>query len=443
MINLSNVAFEQSVLASLMSIDVAFDRVSAVLTVDHFTAVRHQVIYAAICALKASGTACDAVMVNEYLDARKTLSEAGGELYLMELLANSSASLFNVDSYAAKMVELALRRQSLDVIAQAKDDIANKPDLMACEVISDAIQTLSGLAVPSNKKKAISAKDVMALALEEYSRLDQKSGQSTGFLELDSKLNGGMRGGQLIVIAGRPSMGKTTLAMNVVEFCASNGNKPWLVISLEMTALQLGQRMQASAASVNLSDIVAKSLSEGDLMRWGESLKSIADYPLFINDAPAQKMAEIRAQAMQIRRDHGGIGGVMVDHIGIMGGINQNDVVNSIGHITMGLKGLAKELDCPVVALSQLNRGLEQRPNKRPVLSDLRSSGRIEEDADTIIFVYRDEYYNKESKALGIAEVIIGKNRDGMTGTLGMAFKGRFARFENLTTEWSDDNATD
>jgi replicative DNA helicase len=260
---------------------------------------------------------------------------------------------------------------------------------------------------------------------------DKCFGQPTGFIELDKRI-GGMADGDLIIIGARPSAGKSTLAMNIVEHAASSSELPWLVCSLEMPTLQLTQRMISFCGGVNFGSVKSGNLTDDEWVRYTSATARLMNVPITINDKGLQTLPEIRRQTVALKRKYGKFGGLMIDYIGLMGGIDQNNKVNSIGVISAGLKSLAKELSCPVIALSQLNRGLEQRPNKRPVMSDLRESGAIEQDADIIMFIYRDEVYNPNSEAAGTAEIIVAKQRNGALGTAVLGFEGQYSRFTNL-----------
>lgn len=435
MINLLDVTFEQAVLAALMSIDSAYDEVCDKLHKESFLADRHKAIYEAITALKAKGGGVDALVVMEWLESRKKLSVAGGEAYLMQLLADSPASLFNVGMYVDKMNDLSVRRASKQALLTAQDQIVNNPDRQAADVVSDVISQLTSATSFDGESDAVDIKDALAAQLEHMQYVianpDGCFGAKTGFIELDN-LIGGMSDGDLIIVGARPSMGKTTFAMNVVEHAASSTNDPWLVISLEMPTLQLTQRIVSFCGGIPLNNIKSGRLSEDELTRYGGALARLSTTPISFNDRGSQTLAEIRRQAVALKRKHGKVGGIMVDYIGLMGGIDPNNKVNTIAEISKGLKALAKELKCPIIALSQLNRGLEQRPNKRPVMSDLRESGAIEQDADIIMFLYRDEVYHPDTQAKGMAEVIVAKQRNGATGKVMLGFEGQYSRFTNL-----------
>lgn len=443
MIKMHNVDFEQAVIAALMSISSAYDEVSNKLTAESFLSERHKTIYSAITAIKKQGGSADALMVLEWLGSRKMLVLAGGEEYLVKLLTDTPASLYNLSQYVDRLNDLSVRRLSLEALDKARDQIINNPERLACDVLSDAMGELGRASVQESDKGAVDMRAALRLQVEHMERVaaDPEGcfGQRTGFVELDNQI-GGMSAGDLIIIGARPSMGKTTFAMNIVDFAAAQSNKPWLVASLEMPTVQLTERLQSASSGVPLGNIRSGCLNETEWVSYTASSARLMNIPIHINDKGQQTLSEIRREAVALKRKHGAIGGVMVDYIGLMGGIDQNNKVNSISVISAGLKALAKELGCPVLALSQLNRGLESRPNKRPVMSDLRESGSIEQDADIILFVYRDEVYNRESAAKGTAEIIIGKQRNGPLGTAVLGFQGQYVRFTNLMGQYAADD---
>ena len=436
MINLHSTQMEQAVIAALMSIDSAYDNVSNKINASVFYDERNQIIFESIDAIKKGGGTVDIVLVAEWLESRKRLEIAGGENYLVNLIANTPASLFNLPMYVDKVNDLHVRRSALIALDKAKDQIQHNPDRLAAEVVTDAQNELSGAIQTESSKSATSMRDALKAQID-HMRLvaenpDGCFGQRTGFTEIDNSI-GGMANGDLIIIGARPSQGKTTLAMNILDFAATDSGLPWLCVELEMTTLQLTERLIASRAGVRLGNIRTGALDEHEIHRYGNAVVALNETLIEFSDNADQTIGEIRQQAVALKRKHGGkIGGVLVDHIGIMGGIDPNNKNNTLGEISKKLKALAKELQCPVLALSQLSRGVEQRPNKRPVMSDLRDSGSIEQDADIIVFLYRDEYYNKETQAKGVAEIIIAKQRNGATGTVCLGFRGEYARFENL-----------
>ena len=437
MIKLYNHGIEQSVLSTLMGSDKAFDSVNG-LHVDLFIDTRHKTVFECIERLKQMGKGCDVMLVAEWLESRKMMMVAGGESYLVEMMANSVFSMLNLQSYIDLLSDLYLRRLAVESLKTATDRITHAADTAAQDTINQAVRELitAGQA-HSKKQSAIGLTELMRETVDEYTRTEEQKAVS-GFVELDN-LIGGFGRRELIIIGGRPAMGKTTFAMNAIYNAASHAELPWLVIELEMPRVQLGQRLQAAVGSIPLGVIKSKQLDGDQLARYGHATQQISKVPLNINDQSSQTLADVRAQANALYRQHGKLGGVMIDHLGLMGGIDANNKNNSIGEITIGLKNLAKDLDCPIILLSQLNRSLESRPNKRPTMADLRDSGSIEQDADIVLFVYRDEVYHPESNEKGLAEIIVGKQRNGALGTVKLQFRGEYSRFDNLMGGYSND----
>ncbi len=266
------------------------------------------------------------------------------------------------------------------------------------------------------------------------------TGVSTGFTELDEKTSGLQRS-DLVIVAARPSMGKTAFAVNLVEHAVLHQNKPVMVFSMEMPANAIIMRMISAIGRIPLGKVLSGKLDEEDWPKLTTAVSKLKDRPLFIDDTPALTPTEVRSRARRIAREHGELAMIMIDYLQLMqvAGSSEGRTAE-ISEISRSLKAIAKEFNCPVIALSQLNRSLEQRPNKRPINSDLRESGAIEQDADVIMFIYRDDYYNEDSPDKGIAEIIIGKQRNGPTGTSKLAFLGHFTRFDNLAFNYGEDN---
>jgi replicative DNA helicase len=264
------------------------------------------------------------------------------------------------------------------------------------------------------------------------------TGIATGFSDLD-RMTSGLQPGDLVIVAGRPSMGKTAFSINIAEHVALSGNQPVAIYSMEMGAAQLAMRMLGSVGRLNQHDLRTGRLQDDDWGRLTHALGKLNDAPIFIDETAALSALDLRARSRRLHRQHGGLGLIVVDYLQLMsapGGKASENRATEISEISRSLKALAKELHVPVIALSQLNRSLEQRPNKRPVMSDLRESGAIEQDADLILFIYRDEVYNSDSPDKGKAEIIIGKQRNGPIGMVPVAFRGEYTRFENLAREY-------
>ncbi len=435
---------EQAVLAALMTIAESWEQIGESLLENSFYSGRHRLIFKAISHLSAANMPYDAMMVQDWLSSQHILADAGGEEYLMQLLTESPVSLFNLPAYAAKVREHAILR---DLIAVGNDMLYTAYDPQG-QGITDILDMVESKIFAINEQhssnresgpKGITSvlKTVIHKVEELQSNEGNITGLTTGFLELDNKTLGLQRG-DLIIVAARPSMGKTTFAMNLVEHVLFGSNLPALVFSMEMPADSIAVRLLSSFGAIDQVRLRSGRLEEGDWVRLTSAMGQLQGKHLYIDDSSALPPSELRARARRIAKQHNGqIGAIMVDYLQLMRvpGLGDNRV-NEISEISRSLKALAKEMNCPVIALSQLNRSLENRPNKRPVMSDLRESGAIEQDADLIMFIYRDEVYNKESKDMGTAEIIIGKQRNGPIGTVRLAFQGQFSRFTNLSPEY-------
>lgn len=436
-----NIDLEKSVLASLLTHEDIIATTGVELCEQDFYAGRHQVICRAVLALHNQGQSYDVVMVNDYLQSHNLLDDS--EEILGELLNNSPATMFNFVHHVERLQALHQRRNIKHTLQQALERI----DDVAIDIDEHLNNTLEKLHVSSTPKQDYAF--TADLCLEFYNQFHAKvKGEvepfiDTGFAELDNKLM--LNNGDLCVIAGRPSMGKSTLAQNILTYITHTTGKTGVFFSLEMPKNMVMERLISAIGSVSLSTIKSGGRNhadgqptESEFVGITNAISTLQNLPLVIDDTSSITVSQIRAKLNKIRHKQGEIGCVVVDYIGLMGGIGK-DVVNDIGVITTQLKAIAKDFDCPVVALSQLNRGLETRPDKRPKMSDLRDSGRVEQDADQIIGVYRGEYYlNESSKAeerenlRGRAEAIILKNRNGIVGTAHLGFQGEFSRFVNL-----------
>lgn len=440
-----SIDLEKTLLASLMSLEESYDRISDIIGKDDFYAQRHQMIFEAISVLANGNEPYDAMMVADWLETQKRLEAAGGTEYLSDILVQSPATLYNLTAYAQRVRELSSLRQVIRT-GNKMLELAFDPKDQSVSDILDKVES-EIFAINEQHSRRTSHKgptrvdDVMANVLDNIQLLsknpDGMIGLQTPFIELNNKTQG-MQAGDLIIVAARPSMGKTTFAMNLVESVLLNTDLPAVVFSMEMPAESIVTRLLSSFGAINQTNLRSGRLSEDE---WGKLSLAIAhlhNKKLYIDDSTALPPSEVRSRCRRIAKDNGGkLGLVMVDYLQLMKvpGMGDNRV-GEISEISRSLKALAREMNCPVVALSQLNRSLESRPNRRPVMSDLRESGAIEQDADLIMFIYRDEVYNENSDAKGIAEIIIGKQRNGPIGTVRLAFEGQFTRFSNLTAEY-------
>jgi replicative DNA helicase len=378
------------------------------------------------------------VTLAEFLERAGDLEDAGGLSYLAEL-AEKTPGAANIRAYAQIVQERSVLRQLVDASGQIADAAFNPQGRTSSEILDEAERNVFRIA-EGRAKEGSGPKTINPLLANTLGRIEElfengelTTGLTTGFADLD-EWTSGMQPADLLIVAGRPSMGKTTFAMNVVENALLKSGQPILVFSMEMPAEALVMRMLSSLGRIDQTRIRSGRLEEDDWPRLTSAVSLLKDKPLYIDDTPALSPTEMRSRARRIARENGGtIGMIMVDYLQLMrvpG--NTEGRTAEISEISRSLKGLAKELSCPVMALSQLNRSLEQRPNKRPVNSDLRESGAIEQDADVIMFVYRDEVYNEDTPDKGIAEIIIGKQRNGPIGTIRLAFLGHLTKFEDL-----------
>ena len=430
---------EQSILGSMMLDNRVIDEISSELETRDFYRSDHQAIFSEIVRLDGKGEAADVVTVSESLTNLGELEKVGGLAYL-GTLAKNTPNTGNVKSYAKIVRERAILRRLIesanDIIQKAYQPEGKQPD----EILDFAESVIFEIAKNNNEAKAGFRKIDGLLAeavdkIEELFKTKQTvTGVPTGFVDLDTKTTG-LQGGDLIIVAGRPSMGKTSFSMNLVEEAAIKQNLPVAVFSMEMPGPQLATRMLASLSRVNSTRLRTGQLENDDWPKLTSAMSLLQDKHIYIDDTPALSPLEVRTRARRLAAEHEhGLGMIMIDYLQLMQGNESSGSENrtlEISNITRSLKGLAKELDCPIVVLSQLNRSLEQRPNKRPIMSDLRESGAIEQDADLIMFIYRHEVYEEDTDQKGIAEIIIGKQRNGPIGTVRLAWLGEFTRFEN------------
>jgi replicative DNA helicase len=427
---------EQSVIGGLLISQDAWDSVAELVDAGDFYRPQHRLIFRQIYHLAESGQPVDVVTLADRLQASGELEAAGGHAYLAELEENTP-SVSNIRAYAQVVRERASLRRLIEAAQDIADAGFNPQGRSSAELIDEAERLI--MQIGEQGPKAGGPRDVGALLAETVERIEELcntgsdiTGLSTGYVDLD-RFTSGLQKSDLIVIAGRPSMGKTSFAMNLVEHAALSQNAPVLVFSMEMPAEQLVMRMLSSIGRINQTEVRTGKLDRGGWDKLSKAVGKLKDASLLIDDTPALTPTELRSRARRIKREHGDLAMIMVDYLQLMrvAGASEGRTAE-ISEISRGLKALAKEFRCPVVALSQLNRALEQRPNKRPVNSDLRESGAIEQDADVIMFIYRDEVYNPESPDQGVAEIILGKQRNGPIGTVRLAFIGEYTRFENL-----------
>ncbi|MDH2432199.1 replicative DNA helicase [Pokkaliibacter sp. MBI-7] len=433
---------EQSVLGGVLLDNQAWDTVAEQLTEDDFYRRNHRLIFRAMAQLISQQMPLDIITLSEELESRAELEHAGGLVYLGELVQNTPSTA-NIRAYAEIVRDRSLLRQLIGISGEIMDLAYHPEGRTGPEVLNEAEAKVFKIAESRTQAAGpVGVNPILAQTIERIDLLNQQGGEmtgaSTGFSDLD-RMTSGMQPSDMIIVAARPSMGKTTFAMNVVQNVVVQGNKPVLVFSLEMPAEQLMMRMLASLGKIPLGNVRTGQMDPEEWTRLTGAVHMLRNKPLYIDDQPGLTPSEMRARARRIHREHGSMGLIMVDYLQLMRlGGNVESRTQEVAEISRSLKALAKELHCPVIALSQLNRSLENRPNKRPINSDLRESGSIEQDADVIMFIYRDEVYNEDSPDKGVAEIIIGKQRNGPIGTCRLAFIGKYTRFEDLAREIYD-----
>jgi replicative DNA helicase len=437
---------EQSVLGGLMLDNSTWDRAADLLTDGDFYRFEHRAIYEAIGRLVQANKPADVITVFEQLQSLGRAEECGGLAYL-NALAQSVPSAANLRRYAEIVRERAILRK----LIEASDDIAtqafNPQGRAVTQILDEAESQIFKIGEEGQRtRQGFQPMDQLVMALiDRVTELaengaDDVTGVRTGFYELD-RMTAGFQPGDLIVLAARPSMGKTALALNIAENVAVAEGLPAVVFSMEMGASQLALRMVGSLGRIDQSGLRTGRLRDDEWGRLTEAVDKLSKASIFIDETPALSPAELRARARRQARVCGKLGLIVVDYLQLMSGSSRSEEnrATELGEISRGLKALAKELQCPVLALSQLNRSVESRNDKRPMMSDLRESGAIEQDADVIMFIYRDEYYNKDSKEPGVAEIIIAKQRNGPVGTSKLTFLKPLTKFDNMAPGSSSD----
>ncbi len=437
---------ESSVLGGLLLDNGAWDRVGDLLTESDFYRFEHRMVFGAIGALVNASKPADVITVFEQLLSQGKAEEIGGLAYLNSL-AQYVPSAGNIRRYAEIVRERAILRK----LVSASDEIAtnafNPRGRPVATILDEAEQKIFNIGEEGARtKQGFQAMESLVVKLldrvqEMADNPNDVTGVPSGFYDLD-RMTAGFQAGDLIVLAARPSMGKTALAINIAEHVALNEGLPVAVFSMEMGAAQLAVRIVGSIGRIDQSHLRTGKLTDDEWPRLTEAIEKLRTISLHIDESAGLTSSELRANARRLSRQCGKLGLIVVDYLQLMSG-SSNDGENratELGEISRGLKMLAKELQCPVIALSQLNRSVETRPDKRPMMSDLRESGAIEQDADIIMFIYRDEYYTKDAcKEPGVAEVIIAKQRNGPTGTVKLAFLKPITKFESLASGGSGD----
>lgn len=436
-----SVEAEQSVLGGLLLDNAAWDRITDVLNEDDFYRFDHKIIWQHISRLIALARPADVVTVNESLSSANKADEVGGLSYL-NALAHNTPSAANIRRYAEIVRERSMLRKLVSVADEIAAAAFNPQGKEARQLLDEAESRVFQIA-QEGARSSDGFKEIQPLLAEVVERIDELyhregdsdiTGVPTGFADLDG-MTSGLQPGDLVIVAGRPSMGKTSLAMNIGEHVAIEQGLPVAVFSMEMGAVQLAMRMVGSVGMLDQHRMRTGKLTADDWPRLTNAVQRVQEAQIYIDETPALSSMEVRARARRLARQCGQLGMIIIDYMQLMSANSAGENrATEISEISRSLKGLAKELNCPLVALSQLNRSLEQRPNKRPVMSDLRESGAIEQDADLILFIYRDEVYNPDSPDKGTAEIIIGKQRNGPIGTVRLTFQGSSTRFLNYTS---------
>ncbi len=430
---------EQSVLGALLLENESWSQIVSLIVEADFYRPEHRQLYACIEALADDNQPFDVITVCEWLHKRSLLDKAGGQNYVAELAENSPGAA-NVVAYANIVRERAVLRRLIQVGTDITNSAFNTEGRTSAQLLDESERRVFEIA-DQHARGQRGFRRIKQLAVEAVNLIDamhQKgsaiTGIATGFSDFDA-LTSGLQPSDLVIVAGRPSMGKTAFAVNCAEYAAIKDEQVVAIFSMEMPGEQLAMRLLSSLGRIDQRKLRTGQLGDDDWPRLTSAVGILKDARMFIDDTPALTPTEVRARCRRIKREHG-LGLIVVDYLQLMQvpGTKENRATE-ISEISRSLKALAKEMNVPVIALSQLNRSLEQRPNKRPVMSDLRESGAIEQDADLIVFIYRDEVYNEESPDKGTAEIIIGKQRNGPLGTARLTFLGQYTRFENFASD--------
>jgi replicative DNA helicase len=431
---------EQSVLGGLLLDNAAWDRIADFINEGDFYRYDHRIIFQCVVKLINASKPADVITVFDALTAINKAEDAGGLTYL-NALAQNTPSAANIRRYAEIVRDRGVLRKLITVSDEIAGTAFNPQGKEVKQMLDEAESKIFAIA-EEGSRGAQGFNAIQPLLTQVVERIDELynrdhtsdiTGVPTGFTDLD-KMTSGLQPGDLIIVAGRPSMGKTAFSINIAETVAIESGLPVAVFSMEMGGTQLAMRMLGSVGRLDQHRLRTGRLIDEDWPRLTHAIQKMNDAQLYIDETPALSSIELRARSRRLARQCGKLGLIVIDYLQLMSGNTQGENrATEISEISRSLKGLAKELQCPVIALSQLNRSLEQRPNKRPVMSDLRESGAIEQDADVILFIYRDQVYNPDSPDKGTAEIIIGKQRNGPIGSVRLTFLGEFTKFDNYT----------
>ncbi len=431
---------EQSVLGGLMLDNSAYDRIADFVSAEDFYRFDHRLIFQHIVKLISASRPADVITVFESLSSAAKAEEVGGLSYL-NALAQNTPSAANIRRYAEIVRDRGVLRKLISVSDEIAGNAFNPQGREVKQMLDEAESKIFAIA-EEGARGSQGFVEIQPLLTQVVERIDELynrdsasdiTGVPTGMTDLD-RMTSGLQPGDLVIVAGRPSMGKTAFSVNIGENVAIESGLPVAIFSMEMGGSQLAMRMLGSVGRLDQHRLRTGRLNDEDWPRLTHAIQKMNDAQIFIDETPALSSIELRARSRRLSRQCGKLGLIIVDYLQLMSANSPGENrATEISEISRNLKGLAKELGCPVIALSQLNRSLEQRPNKRPVMSDLRESGAIEQDADLILFIYRDEVYNPDSPDKGTAEIIIGKQRNGPIGAVRMTFLGAFTKFENYT----------
>ena len=431
---------EQSVLGGLMLDNSAYDRIADFVSAEDFYRFDHRLIFQHIVKLISASRPADVITVFESLSSAAKAEEVGGLSYL-NALAQNTPSAANIRRYAEIVRDRGVLRKLISVSDEIAGNAFNPQGREVKQMLDEAESKIFAIA-EEGARGSQGFVEIQPLLTQVVERIDELynrdsasdiTGVPTGMTDLD-RMTSGLQPGDLVIVAGRPSMGKTAFSVNIGENVAIESGLPVAIFSMEMGGSQLAMRMLGSVGRLDQHRLRTGRLNDEDWPRLTHAIQKMNDAQIFIDETPALSSIELRARSRRLSRQCGKLGLIIVHYLQLMSANSPGENrATEISEISRNLKGLAKELGCPVIALSQLNRSLEQRPNKRPVMSDLRESGAIEQDADLILFIYRDEVYNPDSPDKGTAEIIIGKQRNGPIGAVRMTFLGAFTKFENYT----------
>ena len=440
---------EQSILGGLLIDNKASDRIAGQVSASDFYRNDHRIIFTHISKLIDNNDPADIVTVAESLEQNAELTKVGGVAYL-GLVTENTPTASNITGYAKIVRERSIMRNLVEVGSDIVESAFSPQGKDAQQLLDESESKIFQIADAGTSEKLgfVDIKELLPKAaqrIDDLYQLDDPNGVTgvpSGYSDLDQK-TAGLQPGDLIIIAGRPSMGKTSLALNIAEHVGMEAGLPVAIFSMEMGAAQLTMRLLGSVGKLDQHKMRIGQLEDEDWPKLTNALGVLNEAPIFIDEGSALNSYEVRARARRLHRQQGKLGLIVIDYIQLMSSANEQSTENratEVSEISRSLKALAKELNVPVVALSQLNRSVESRPDKRPMMSDLRESGAIEQDADVIMFIYRDEVYNPETAEKGVAEILLSKQRNGPTGTVKLTFLGQYTRFENYANPGYDSN---